>query len=64
MEGEIVVELHAFVALATAEEAAVVEHVFGEGVEGPEVTFAWVTRLARYFDEAIVEAVEGEKFKI
>lgn len=48
------VDLDALVALATPKKAAVVEHVFGEGVEGPEVALAGIAGLARYFDETIV----------
>lgn len=53
------VDLYSLVALATPEKAAVVEHVFGERVEGPEVALAGVAGLARYFDEAVVQTVEG-----
>lgn len=53
-KGKIVVDLDSFVALATPKEAAVVEHVFGEGIEGPEVALTGIAGLARYFDETIV----------
>lgn len=53
-EGKVVVDLYSLVALATPEKAAVVEHVFGERVERPEVALAGIAWLARYFDEAIV----------
>jgi len=45
----------ALVALATAQEAAVVEHVLGVGVEGPVVALAGVARLPGDLDEAVVE---------
>lgn len=53
-KGKVVVDLYSLVALATPEKAAVVEHVFGERVERPEVALAGVAGLARYFDEAVV----------
>ena len=37
------------------EEASVVEHVLGEGVQGPVVALAGIPGLPRYFDEAVVE---------
>lgn len=46
----------AFVAFPATQKAAVVEHVLGQWVQCPEITFARVTRLTRNFDEAIVQA--------
>jgi hypothetical protein len=42
-------------ALPAPEEAAVVEHVLGGGVQAPIVALARVARLARDLDEAVVE---------
>jgi hypothetical protein len=54
-EGQVVVQLDALVALSSSQERAVVEHVFGERVERPEVALSRVAWLARYLDEAVVE---------
>lgn len=64
VEGQIVVDLDAFVAFSTSQKASVVEHVFGEWVERPEVAFARIPGLARYFDEAIVETVAEKEVAI
>ena len=55
-ERKICVNLNSLVAFSASEKAAVVEHIFGERIERPEVSFARVARLSRYFDEAIIEA--------
>ena len=52
---EDVVGRRPLVALPPAQEAPVVEHVLGEGIEGPVVALARVAGLARYLDEAVVE---------
>jgi ribosomal protein L18E len=54
-EGQVVVQLDALVALSPSQERAVVEHVFGERVERPEVALSRIAWLARYLDEAVVE---------
>lgn len=51
---QVVVDLDSLVALPTPQEAAVVEHVFSQRVQRPEVALAGVSRLARYFYETIV----------
>lgn len=57
-EGEVVVQLDALVAFAAPQEAAVIKHVFGQGIKRPEIALAWVAGLARYFYEAVVQAVD------
>lgn len=43
------------VALPTAQKRAVVKHILGHGVQGPEISFSRIARLSRNFDEAVVE---------
>lgn len=62
-KSQVVVELDALVAFPSAKEAAIIEHIFGEWIERPEVALAWIAGLTRYFDETIVEAVH-KYFKI
>lgn len=51
----VMIEAGAFVAFASSQEAAVVEHVLGERIQRPEVAFAGIARFAWHFDETIVE---------
>lgn len=60
-EGNVVVQLDALVALATPQEASVIEHVFSEGIQRPEIALSRISGLARYLDEAVVQAVDGKK---
>lgn len=58
--GSVVVAQHqigrrSLVAFPASEETAVVEHVFGQGVQRPVVAFARVTWFPRDFDEAVVQ---------
>jgi len=46
--------LQTFVTLATAQEAAVVEHVLGHRVQRPVVALARVAGFPRDFDETVV----------
>ena len=43
------------VSLPPSQEGAIVKHVLGQGVQGPEVPLAWVARLPRDLDEAVIE---------
>lgn len=50
------IETRSFVAFASAKEAAVVEHVLGQGIECPEIAFTGIAGLTGNLDEAIVKA--------
>lgn len=54
---KIMVELNSFVAFSTTQKTAIVEHIFGEWIEGPKVALSWIARLTRYFDKTIIETV-------
>ena len=43
------------VPLPPPQEGAIVKHVLGQGVQGPEVPLAGVTRLPRDLDKAVIE---------
>ena len=47
--------LRPLVPLPPPQEGAIVKHVLGQGVQGPEVPLPGVTRLPRHLDEAVIE---------
>ena len=47
--------LRPLVSLPPPQEGAIVKHVLGQGVQGPEVPLAGVTRLPRHLDKAVIE---------
>ena len=49
------VVLWPLVALPSAQEGPVVEHVYGRRVQGPIVPLPWVTRFSGHLHEAVVE---------
>ena len=48
-------QLTPFEPLPPPQEGAIVKHVLGQGVQGPEVPLAGVTRLPRHLDKAVIE---------
>ena len=49
-------QLAPFESLPPPQEGAIVKHVLGVGVQGPEVALARVARFASHLDETVVEA--------
>ena len=49
-------QLTPFESLPPPQERAIVKHVLGVGVQGPEVALARVARFASHLDETVVEA--------
>ena len=41
--------------LPSPQKAAIIKHVLTSGIQTPVISFSWITRLSRYFYEAVIK---------